>query len=104
VIIQAKKFFGSKRVGVALALVAAVVTLASLLLPLPVNLCGALRAFGFAMMMIALAPVWYADWKQHKPSSKDFSSKSFFWVYAFLILVSFAISAVALKNYFLNSH
>jgi hypothetical protein len=99
-----KNIFGSKSVSWALALTGAVTTLASLFLPLPVNLCGALRAFGFALMMIALAPIWYADWNQHKPLSKDFSSKSFFLVYTFFVLIALAISAVALKNYFANPH
>jgi len=84
------------------ALVGAVATLAPLLLHVSVNLRGALQAFGFGMNMIALAPVFYADWKEHKPAREDFSSGGFFLVYAFLVLVSFAISAVALKNYFLN--
>ena len=85
-------------------LAGAAATLASLILPLPVNLCGALRAFGFALMMVAIAPVYYTDWKQHKPLSKDFSSKSFFLVYAFLVLIALVISVVALKNYFTNLH
>ena len=101
-IIQAKRFLGSKKVGCVLALVAAVATLASLVLPVSINLRGALRAFGFALMMVALAPIWYADWKLHKPSSNDFSSKGFFLVYAFLVLISLALSVLALKNWFLN--
>jgi hypothetical protein len=102
VINQTKKFFGLKKVGWVLTLVGAFATLASLLLPLSVNLRGALRAFGFALMIIAYAPIWYADWKQHKPTSKDFSSKSFFVVYVLLVLTALLISAIALKNYFTN--
>jgi hypothetical protein len=104
VINSVKNFFGLKRVGWTLALSGAVATLASLLLPLPVNLCGALRAFGFALMLAAVGPIYYADWKQYKPTSKDFSSKSFFVVYALMILTALFVCVVALKNYFTNSY
>jgi hypothetical protein len=101
-IAQVSKFFGSKKLGLVLALVGAVTTLASLVLPMPINLQGALRAVGFALMMVALAPVWYADWKLHKPTSNDFSSKGFFLVYSLLVLISLVVSVLALKNWFSN--
>jgi hypothetical protein len=102
VIDSVKNFFRKKRVGWTLALLAATAMLATSL-PMPFSLRGALRAFGLAMM-IALAPIWYADWKQHKPTSKDFSSKSFFVVYTLLVPAALFVSAVALKKYFTNLH
>jgi hypothetical protein len=68
-------------------------------LNLPASLHMSLVGLGIALMFISLIPMLYENWTKHGKSRKVF-----ILIMAIFILPLLFISALALKDYFLNSH
>jgi hypothetical protein len=93
VINSLNKFFASKKIGVAMVLLASLIALASLVSFLPSSLRNDLHALciGFAVGLSGFTRAYSADWKKHKPWGGEFLSKAFFAGFILFILILFSI-------------
>jgi magnesium-transporting ATPase (P-type) len=103
VIKSLNNFFASKKAGLAMALLALVIALSSLLPFLPSSLHIVLNALsiGFAVGLLpAFGRAYNDDWKKHKPWEGGFLSKAFFMAYVFFLLI--LLGAIVFKAFFWN--
>jgi hypothetical protein len=89
------KFFASKKAGLAMALLALVIVLASQFSFLPPRIRSILNALsiGFVLWLIGFTRAFSEDWNRHKPWGKELLSRAFFITYLFFILILTAIVA-----------
>jgi hypothetical protein len=97
VINSLNNFFASKKTGLAMALLASVVALSSLLSFLPSGLRHVFDGLSivFFILLVGFTRAYSDDWTRHKPWGKEFLTKAYLVAFGSFMLISIL---VALRN------